>query len=115
MTSLEVNSTILTPLLPSQSVNATFVYVDPYQEAYENFYVRLYFAIACFIIEVPGNYLLLVLVISINEDPLVMVTDRLLGLVCCLTMLINCMLSCVGKLLYCSYNCLPAYSFMALV
>ena len=91
MTSLEVNSTIL----PSQSGNATFV--DPYQEAYENFYVRLYFAIACFIIEVPGNYLLLVLVISINEDPLVMVTDRLLGLVCCLTMLTNCMLSCVGK------------------
>ena len=73
------------------------VTIDPFQEAYTEVYSRIYFALAFFLVEVPGNYLLVVLIVSIHQDPLVMLTDRLLSVICFLAILVNCLLGFAGE------------------
>ena len=91
------NQSVQVPENETFEENQTLISIDPYGEAYEDFYTRLYVSIATFLIEVPGNYLLAVLVVSINEDPLVMLTDRLLSLICVLAILVNAAPIFVGE------------------
>lgn len=99
MDSIQLNASVVPAINDtSESHNTTF---DPYHEAYENIYVRLYFGITVVVLELAGNYLLAVLIVSINEDPLVMLTDRLLSILCSLVIVINLHLSVVGKHIWC--------------
>ena len=62
---------------------------DPFEETFEDPTVLAFFSVAWLLVQGPGNYMLFVLISSIHNDPLVMLTDRLLCIIYALTVVFN--------------------------
>ena len=71
------------------NVSSSSILDDPFKETFDDPAVLAFFAVAWFLVQGPGNYMLFVLISSIRNDPLVMLTDRLLCIIYSLTIVFN--------------------------
>ena len=68
---------------------ATLNRSDPYEETFQSPAVQIYYWTATLLIQTAGNYLLATMIYSIGQDPVALLTERLLALIVEVVLVLN--------------------------